>query len=62
MDDGNNNEAGTFLQQAETVRLVGGDSNTISITELKGDKTIGWDSIMGVTLDNQSMRRLRKGR
>lgn len=46
--DGNNNEAGTFLQQAETVRLVGGDSKTISITELKvGDKIIGRDSTTG---------------
>ena len=40
--DENNNEAGTFLQQAETVRLVAEDKSLVSVTDLqKGKKVMG---------------------
>lgn len=38
--DANNNEAGTFLQQAETVRLVIPDGNFKSVTELQTNEKI----------------------
>ena len=41
--DEKHNEAGTLLQQAETVRLVTSDSKLVSITELiVGTNLLGW--------------------
>ena len=46
--DKNHNEAGAFLQQAETVRLVDTDGNLIQITQLKkGDTLKGWANGIG---------------
>ncbi len=44
--DENNKEGNMFLQQAETVRVVGVDKKTKSITGLKpGDLVIGWSEM-----------------
>ncbi len=44
--DENNKEGNMFLQQAETVRVVGSDMKTKSITALKpGDLVIGWSDM-----------------
>ena len=41
--DENDKEGSMFLQQAETVRVIGQDSQPLSITELKkGDVILGW--------------------
>ncbi len=46
--DENDNEAGTLLQQAETVRLVTSSIDLVSITQLvKGTNLIGWHGGMG---------------
>ena len=44
--DENNKEGSMFLQQAETVRVVGLDKKTKSITALKvGESVIGWSDM-----------------
>jgi 3-dehydroquinate synthase II len=44
--DENDKEGNMFLQQAETVRVVGLDKKTKSITALKsGDIVIGWSDM-----------------
>ena len=41
--DENNKEGCMFLQQAETVRVIGQDCQPLSVTELKkGDVILGW--------------------
>ncbi len=46
--DENNNEAGTLLQQAETVRLVTSSLGLVSITQLvEGTNLMGWSDGMG---------------
>jgi 3-dehydroquinate synthase II len=46
--DENDNEAGTLLQQAETVRLITSSAELISITQLvKGTNLMGWNGGMG---------------